>query len=100
MDKTTEVPEADDEFVALMRSHLLELQPAEERVRIRRIGSETLQAFEQLAPVRRAVSVFGSAQPDLARRWGPPARETAALLAHAGFAVITGWRPGPDGGRE
>lgn len=94
MGETAEVPDADDEFFALMRSHLLGLQPVEEQARIRRIGSETLQAFERLALVRRAVSVFGSAQPDLARRWEQPARETAALLAHAGFTVITGGGPG------
>jgi uncharacterized protein (TIGR00730 family) len=88
------VPNADDEFFALIHSHLLKLEPAEERARIQRIGSETLQALERLAHVRRAVSVFGSAQPELARRWGQPARETAALLANAGFTVITGGGPG------
>lgn len=89
-----EVPGADDEFFALIHSHLLKLEPTEEQARVRRIGSEILQAFEQLAHVRRAVSVFGSAQPDLARLWEQPARQTAALLAHAGFTVITGGGPG------
>ncbi len=92
--RSTPTRDAESAFFSLMRSHLRELEPSEERARIKRIGSETLHAFQKLANVRRAVSIFGSAQTRLARRWEEPARQTAALLASAGFAVITGGGPG------
>lgn len=83
-----------DEFFGLLRSHLLALDSAEDQKRIRRIGAETLQAMQKLARVHKAVSIFGSAQPAVADRWGERARKTARQLSEAGFAVITGGGPG------
>jgi uncharacterized protein (TIGR00730 family) len=62
--------------------------------RVLRITSEFIEGFDTLASVERGVAVFGSA------RIGPDdphyekARETARLLAEAGFAIITGAGPG------
>ena len=62
--------------------------------RVFRIMGEFVTGFDELATLTRGVSIFGSARtkvddPDYAL-----ARETAALLAHDGFAVITGGGPG------
>src|SRR5256884_6681141 len=62
--------------------------------RVFRIMGEFVQGFEELATITRGVAIFGSARtpPDDAEY--KAAQETAALLAHAGFAVITGGGPG------
>jgi uncharacterized protein (TIGR00730 family) len=62
--------------------------------RVFRIMGEFVTGFDELATLNRGVSIFGSARtrtddPDYAA-----ARETASLLARAGFAVITGGGPG------
>jgi uncharacterized protein (TIGR00730 family) len=62
--------------------------------RLMRIQSELVEGIDALGTLDRAVSIFGSARtppdhPDYAA-----ARRTAALLAGAGFAVITGGGPG------
>jgi len=54
---------------------------------------EFVTGFDELATLTRGISIFGSARthaddPDYAA-----AQETAALLARAGFAVITGGGP-------
>ncbi len=79
---------------SLLFSRVEALGPVADQERIRRIGAETLQAFEKLAAIRRAVAIVGSAQRGPLDQWGPLARETAALLARAGFAVVTGGGPG------
>ncbi len=62
--------------------------------RVLRIMSEFIEGFDTLAGVTRGVSIFGSA------RTGPDdpqyaaARETARLLAEAGYSIITGAGPG------
>ena len=62
--------------------------------RVMRIMSEFIEGFDTLAGIKRGVSIFGSA------RTGPDdpqyaaARETARLLAEAGYAIITGAGPG------
>jgi len=62
--------------------------------RVMKMMSELIDGFDTLASITKGVSVFGSA------RTGPDdpqyaaARETARLLAQAGFAVITGAGPG------
>jgi uncharacterized protein (TIGR00730 family) len=62
--------------------------------RVLRIMSEFIEGFDTLAGIKKGVSIFGSA------RTGPDdpqyaaARETARLLAEAGYAVITGAGPG------
>jgi uncharacterized protein (TIGR00730 family) len=62
--------------------------------RVFRIMSEFVEGFETMAPVGRAVTIFGSAR----TRPGDPdyraAEKTARLLSQAGFAVITGGGPG------
>jgi uncharacterized protein (TIGR00730 family) len=62
--------------------------------RVFRIMGEFVQGFEDLAGITNGVAIFGSARtrpddPDY-----KAAQETAALLARAGFAVITGGGPG------
>ena len=62
--------------------------------RVFRIMGEFVQGFEELASLTRGIAIFGSARtiPDSAEY--KAAEETAALLARAGFAVITGGGPG------
>jgi hypothetical protein len=62
--------------------------------RVFRIMGEFVEGFDTLAQIGPAITIFGSAR----TRPGDPdynaARETAGLLAEAGFAVITGGGPG------
>src|SRR5918998_1455769 len=62
--------------------------------RIFRIMAEFVEAFEVLAPVGPAVSVFGSARTRPVDPYFKAAEETSRLLAKAGLAVITGGGPG------
>jgi len=62
--------------------------------RVFRIMGEFIQGFEDLAPITNGVAVFGSARTPPGDPVYKAAQETAALLAHAGFAVITGGGPG------
>ena len=62
--------------------------------RVFRIMGEFVQGFEDLAHVTNGVSIFGSARTPPEDPVYQAARETAALLAQAGFAVITGGGPG------
>src|ERR1051325_5999431 len=62
--------------------------------RVFRIMGEFVQVFYDLAHVTNGVALFGSARtpPDHAEYRA--AQETGALLAHAGYSVITGGGPG------
>src|SRR5438270_8121311 len=62
--------------------------------RIFRIMAEFVEGFEVMAPVKRAVSIFGSARTPPDDPYYHAAEETARLLAKAGFSVITGGGPG------
>src|ERR671914_129430 len=62
--------------------------------RVFRIMGEFVQGFDDLATVTRGVSIFGSARIKSEHPQYKAAQETAALLAQAGFAVITGGGPG------
>jgi uncharacterized protein (TIGR00730 family) len=62
--------------------------------RVFRIMGEFVEGFDELATVTRGVSLFGSARTSADSPMYEAARETAALLARAGFAVITGGGPG------
>src|SRR5438045_5372247 len=62
--------------------------------RIFRIMAEFVEGFEVMAPVGRAVSIFGSARARPSDHFFQHAEETARLLAKDGFAVITGGGPG------
>ena len=59
------------------------------------IASEFLAGFQAVAEIDRpAVSIFGSARVSEASPYYAFAREAGALLAAAGFAVVTGGGPG------
>jgi uncharacterized protein (TIGR00730 family) len=62
--------------------------------RVFRIMGEFVEGFDELATITRGVAIFGSARTPEANPYYEAARETAAQLAHAGFAVITGGGPG------
>jgi len=62
--------------------------------RVFRIMGEFVDGFDNLATVTRGVSIFGSARTDEQDEMYMAARETARLLAVAGFEVITGGGPG------
>jgi uncharacterized protein (TIGR00730 family) len=62
--------------------------------RVFRIMGEFVEGFDELATLTHGVSIFGSARTKSDNPEYEAARETAALLAQAGFAVITGGGPG------
>src|SRR4051794_6163852 len=62
--------------------------------RVFRIMGEFVDGFDNLATVTRGVSVFGSARTPEGDQYYDAARETARLLAEAGFEIITGGGPG------
>lgn len=62
--------------------------------RVFRIMGEFVEGFDELATLRRGVSIFGSARSLPTDEGYKAAQETAALLAHAGYSVITGGGPG------
>jgi uncharacterized protein (TIGR00730 family) len=64
--------------------------PAEEPWRIFRIMAEFVEGFEELASVGPAVSIFGSSRTKPDQPNYKLAETTAAEIAKAGFAVITG----------
>ena len=55
---------------------------------------EFVNGFDHLAAITRGVSIFGSARIDEDDPYYAAARETARLLAEAGFEIITGGGPG------
>ena len=62
--------------------------------RVHRIDEELMAGFDRLAHIGRAVSIFGSARTPRTDPMYAKARETAAALGGAGFAIITGGGPG------
>ena len=62
--------------------------------RVFRIMGEFVEGFDELAATTRGVSVFGSARTSPDNPYYKAAQETGALLAQAGYAVITGGGPG------
>ena len=62
--------------------------------RVMRMTSEFVEGFDTLGDVARAVTIFGSARTAPGDPYYEAARETAALLARKGFAIITGGGPG------
>jgi uncharacterized protein (TIGR00730 family) len=62
--------------------------------RIFRIMAEFVEGFETMAPVGKAVSIFGSARTKPDDPYYQAAQETGRLLAQKGYAVITGGGPG------
>jgi len=64
--------------------------PVKDLWRIFRVMAEFTEGFEELASVGPAVSIFGSARAKPTHRYYKLALQTAAELAKAGFAIITG----------
>jgi uncharacterized protein (TIGR00730 family) len=64
--------------------------PVKDLWRIFRVMAEFTEGFEELAPVGPAVSFFGSARAKPQDKYYKLAEQTAAEIAQAGFAVITG----------
>lgn len=62
----------------------------EETWRVFRIMAEFVEAFEELATVGPAVSIFGSARTKKSDKYYKLTEKTAAILAKAGFAIISG----------
>src|SRR5262249_22555750 len=62
--------------------------------RVLRIMGEFVHAFDALAEVGAAVTVFGSARTAEADQMYRAARDLGRRLAEAGFAVVTGGGPG------
>jgi uncharacterized protein (TIGR00730 family) len=62
--------------------------------RVFRIMGEFVEGFDELASLTRGISIFGSARSKPDDPYYKAAQETGALLAHEGFAVITGGGPG------
>lgn len=62
--------------------------------RVLRIMGEFIEGFDTLAPIRRGVTIFGSARTHPDDPQYMAAQEVARLLALAGFAIITGAGPG------
>lgn len=58
--------------------------------RIFRIMAEFVDGFEDMSKIGPAVSIFGSARSKPEDKYYQLAEETAALIANAGFSVITG----------
>jgi uncharacterized protein (TIGR00730 family) len=63
---------------------------AEETWRVFRIMAEFVEGFEELATLGPAVSFFGSARTKPDDKYYKLAEQTAAVIAKAGFAIITG----------
>ena len=64
--------------------------PVKDLWRIFRVMAEFTEGFEELAPIGPAVSFFGSARANPQEKYYQLAEQTAAEIAKAGFAVITG----------
>lgn len=62
--------------------------------RVMRITGEFVEGFDILSTIAKGVSIFGSARTGPDDPMYAAAEETAALLAEAGFSIITGAGPG------
>jgi uncharacterized protein (TIGR00730 family) len=70
------------------------MQGGVEDARIARITAEFRDGFRKLSPIRRCVTVFGSARFGEGTAYYAMGRELGSALARAGFAVMTGGGPG------
>ena len=66
----------------------------DDEARVERIAEELRIGFQTLSHIGKAVSIFGSARTPRDDKMYAKARETAAVLGGAGFAIITGGGPG------
>jgi uncharacterized protein (TIGR00730 family) len=62
--------------------------------RVLRIMGEFIEGFDTLAPIRKGVTIFGSARTSPTDPQYVAAQEVARILAQAGYAIITGAGPG------
>lgn len=62
--------------------------------RVMRMTNEIVEGFDALGDLTRAVSIFGSARVAATDPYYAAARKTAAALARADYAIITGGGPG------
>lgn len=76
------------------RTSRVEAELNRESWRIFQVMAEFVEGFEKLAPIRPAVSIFGSARTQPEDPWYLRAEETARLLADGGFSIISGGGPG------
>lgn len=67
---------------------------SEDPWRVFRIMAEFVDGFHEMSQIGPAVSIFGSARTDAKNKYYKAAEKTAALIAKAGYAVITGGGPG------
>jgi len=79
--------------------HRMNLPGAREQLsgeswRVFQIMAEFVEGFEQLTPIKPAVSLFGSARVPEGHPYYELAERIARLLSDAGFAVISGGGPG------
>jgi uncharacterized protein (TIGR00730 family) len=93
-DATHKDPQEITQDEQLLESPRLEEFTQTDTWRVFRIMGEFVEGFDDLASVTRGVAIFGSARTRSEDPQYRSAQETAALLAHAGFAVITGGGPG------
>lgn len=68
--------------------------PLHDHYRLMRLMHEYVAGMRQLAALPPSVAIFGSARTKSEARHYAAAAETARLLAHAGFSIITGGGPG------
>ena len=90
---------AKEKIQTLSETHLLDLEKASliksrESWHIFGIMSEFVSAAEQLANIRPAVSIFGSARTKPDNPYYQKTEELALMLSNAGFSVISGGGPG------
>jgi uncharacterized protein (TIGR00730 family) len=83
-----------DDEVLLRSPELEDEYKTSDSWRVFRIMGEFVGGFDSLATVTRGVSIFGSARTKKSDPNYIAARETAKLLATAGFEIITGGGPG------
>ncbi len=86
-------PTLDEELLLWLGDEPAEVRAADAE-RIRDIAAEFSRGFDALSRIGPAVSVFGSARTPPGHPAYERAREIAAYLGRAGYAVITGGGPG------
>jgi uncharacterized protein (TIGR00730 family) len=84
----------DEKLLSRREQWLVSSDLTKDAWRVFRIMGEFVEGFDTLAQLGPAVTVFGSARTHPDDPMYAYAQETAALLAEAGFAVITGGGPG------
>jgi uncharacterized protein (TIGR00730 family) len=90
---TPRPPRTSDEEILGAESAMVATELREEQ-RLDRIRAELEHAFEAMAPVRRGISVFGSARTAPGGAYYELARAVGRCLAERGSEVITGGGPG------